>query len=164
MESVLFNPAQWNTEAVDTQHQAERCGKALDKLLKSSLLCCSEERIRLNYLVNSADFSFMRLMDVCSLFNFAISQAAETVEVLEDPEKRLVDIVSERKGDLINLHICNYFSGDVSFQNGFPQIGSSERKTLAMKGMKQIAQKYGGGMNASTEGDVFVLDIYLVRS
>lgn len=164
MKSVLFNPAQWNTDDDGTQSQAERCGKTLDKLLKSNLLCCSEEGIRLNYLVNSADFSFMRLMDVCSLFNFAISQAAETVEALEDPEKRLVDIVSERKGDLINIHICNYFSGDVGFQNGFPQIGSSERKALALKGMKQIAQKYGGEISAAVDGDAFVLDIYLMRS
>ena len=106
----------------------------------------------------------MRLMDLCSLFNSAIFQAAETVEIMEDPEKKLIDIVSERKGDLINIHICNYFSGDVIFQNGFPQIGRSERKTLAMRDMKQIAQKYGGGINATTAGDVFVLDIYLMRS
>jgi hypothetical protein len=30
--------------------------------------------------------------------------------------------------------------------------------------MQQIAQKYGGGINATTAGDVFVLDIYLMRN
>ena len=164
MKSVLFNSAQLNSNAGEAQYRSERYGSALDKLLKSSMLCCADEGIRLNYLVNSADFGFMRLMDLCSLFNSAISQAAETVEIMEDPEKKLIDIVSERKGDLINIHICNYFSGDVIFQNGFPQIGRSERKTLAMRDMKQIAQKYGGGINAATAGDVFVLDIYLMRN
>ncbi len=141
--------------------------EALDVLLTENSLRCSEEGISLTYMGNGADLGFMQTMDVYSLFGNAISNAVEAVEKLENPEKKIIDIVSERKGDLISIHIRNYFTGSLRFEDGLPQTGKTEEEGFhgyGMKSMKLIAEKYGGSLSVSSEGDLFMLDVFLMKS
>ena len=74
--------------------------EALDVLLTENTLRCSDEGIVLTYTGQGTDFSFMNTADVYSLFGNAISNAVEAVQKLEDPEKKVIDILSERRGEL----------------------------------------------------------------
>ena len=140
---------------------------ALDVLLTENSLRCSEEGIRLTFMGNGADLSFMQVMDVYSLFGNAISNAVEAVEKLADPEKKIIDIVSERRGDMVSIHISNYFDGKLRLEDGMPVTSKTWEEGFhgfGMKSMKLIAEKYGGSLSASTDGDLFTLDVYLMNS
>ena len=141
--------------------------EALDVLLTENSLRCSEAGIRLTYMGNGADLGFMQTMDVYSLFGNAVANAVEAVEKLEDPEKKIIDIVSECRGDLVSIHISNYFTGSLQYEDGLPKTGKTQEEGFhgfGMKSMKLIAEKYGGSLSASADGDLFTLDVYLMKS
>jgi len=141
--------------------------EALDVLLTENSLRCSEAGIRLTYMGNGADLGFMQVMDVYSLFGNAISNAVEAVEKLQDPEKKIIDIVSECRGDLVSIHISNFFDGELRMEDGMPLTSKTEEEGFhgyGMKSMKLIAEKYGGSLSASADGDLFTLDVYLMKS
>lgn len=141
--------------------------EALDVLLTENSLRCSEAGIRLTYMGNGADLGFMKTMDVYSLFGNAISNSVEAVEKLADPEKKIIDIVTESRGDLVSIHISNYFSGALQIEDGLPKTSKTGEEGFhgyGMKSMKLIAEKYGGSLRASAEGELFTLDIYLMKS
>ncbi len=116
---------------------------------------------------NGADLGFMQTMDVYSLFGNAVANAVEAVEKLEDPEKKIIDIVSECRGDLVSIHISNYFTGSLQYEDGLPKTGKTQEEGFhgfGMKSMKLIAEKYGGSLSASADGDLFTLDVYLMKN
>lgn len=97
-------------EAVNVYDSKIKTGnEALDVLLTKNSLVCKEEGISLTYTGNGADFSFMSTMDVYSLFGNAVDNAIEAVRKVEDPEKKIVDIVTERTGAMITVVVTNYF-------------------------------------------------------
>lgn len=139
--------------------------EALDVLLTENSLRCNEQGITLTYTGNGADFSFMNTMDVYSLFGNAISNAVEAVQKLDDPEKRVIDILSERKGSLLNITVTNFFSGSLKLEDGIPATSKAEEEGFhgfGMKSMRLIAEKYGGSLHVSTKDDLFTLHIYLM--
>lgn len=140
--------------------------EALDVLLTEKSLYCNEEGICMTYTGNGADLSFMNIMDVYSLFGNAVSNAIEAVSCLAVPEKKVIAIVVERKGDLTTINISNYFSGEICFEDGMPVTGKKEEEGyhgFGMKSMNLIAQKYGGSLKASVRGEIFNLGIYLLH-
>ena len=138
--------------------------EALDVLLTRNSLICGEEGISLTYTGNGADFSFMSTMDVYSLFGNAVDNAIEAVRKLKDPEKKIVDIVTEKTGDMITIVVTNYCEGPVKMADGLPVTDKTEEEGFhgfGMKSMRLLAQKYGGTMLVRQEEDLFVLTIRL---
>ena len=138
--------------------------EALDVLLTENSLRCSEAGIRLTYMGNGADLGFMQTMDVYSLFGNAITNAVEAVEKLEDAEKKIIDIVSECRGELVSIHISNYFSGTLQIEDGLPKTSKTGEEGFhgyGMKSMKLIAAKYQGELTFSASRGLFNLSVYL---
>lgn len=147
--------------------QVQTGNEALDVLLSEYSLHCGEQGITLTYTGNGADFSFMNVMDVYSLFGNAVSNAVEAVQQLADPEKKIIDIRSERRGSMINITVMNFFAGVLKIEDGIPQTSKTDEKGFhgyGMKSMQLIAQKYGGSLNASANADLFTLNIYLMQN
>lgn len=147
--------------------QVKTGNEALDILLTENTLRLEEEGITLTYMGNGEHFSFMPITDVYSLFGNAVNNAVEAVREVEDPEKRIINIVTERKGALINIGITNYYMGAISFDGGLPVTTKSDDQGFhgfGMRSMKLIAEKYGGGLSVTADGEVFDLGIYLMRS
>ncbi len=143
----------------------ETGNEALDVLLTANSIRCREEGISLTYTGNGADLSFMNIMDVYSLFGNAVSNAVEAVLKVSDSEKRIIDIVTERMGDIISISISNYFSGSISMEDGLPVTDKTDEAQFhgfGMKSMRLIAEKYGGRLTVEVEGDMFNLGIYLL--
>ena len=147
--------------------QVQTGNEALDVLLSEYSLHCDEQGITLTYTGNGADFSFMNVMDVYSLFGNAVSNAVEAVQQLADPEKKIIDIRSERRGSMINITVMNFFAGVLKIEDGIPQTSKTDEEGFhgyGMKSMQLIAQKYGGSLNASANADLFTLNIYLMQN
>lgn len=135
----------------------------LDVLLTEKILKCQMKQIRLTISGDSAPLSFVKTMDLYSLFGNAIDNAIEAVEQLEE-EKRIIDISIEERGDLIFLGFTNYYSGTLIFEDDIPQTSKAEEKGyhgFGMKSMKLIAARYGGELIISANDELFNLNIYL---
>ena len=146
--------------------QVRTGSEALDILLTENTLRLEEEGIILTYMGNGGDLGFMSTVDVYSLFGNAVNNAVEAVRGVKDPEKRIINIVTERKGDLVSINISNYFAGELIFEDGLPATTKTEEKGFhgfGMRSMKLIAEKYGGGLTAAADGEVFNLGIYLMQ-
>ena len=141
--------------------------EALDVLLKENSLHGAKEGIRFHYLGNGADLSFVNLMDVYSLFGNALENAVEAVRPLEEADRKLINIDLEKKGQMVVLHISNYYEGEVSFEDGLPLTSKTREEAFhgfGMKSMERIAEKYGGGLSATAKDGIFTLCIYLMAA
>ena len=146
--------------------QVRTGSEALDILLTENTLQLEAEGITLTYMGNGGDFGFMSTMDVYSLFGNAVNNAVEAVRRVKDPEKRIINIVTERKGDLVSVNISNFFVGELIFEDDLPATTKKEEEGFhgfGLRSMKLIAEKYGGGLTAAADKDVFNLGIYLMR-
>lgn len=135
----------------------------LDVLLMEKILKCQMKHIRLTISGNSAPLSFVKTMDLYSLFGNAIDNAIEAVEQLEE-EQRIIDISIEERGDLVFLGFTNYYSGKLVFEDSIPQTSKVEEQGyhgFGMKSMKLIAARYGGELAISVNDELFNLNIYL---
>ena len=140
--------------------------ETLDVLLTTYGLQCGEEGITLTYTGQGGDLSFMRPMDVYSLFGNAISNAVEAVQRVDDPEKRVIDIIAQRMGDMVSISISNFYSGMRRMEDGLPVTTKTEEEGFhgyGMKSMRLIVEKYGGSLTAAMDRDLFNLNIYLMK-
>lgn len=140
--------------------------EALDVLLMENNLRIGKEGIVLNYTGNGTDLSFMNVIDVYTLFGNAVDNAVEAVRKLPEAEKKIVNIVLERKGDMVIVNISNFFDGNIVFQGDVPETSKRENPGyhgFGMKSMKLIAEKYNGALHAKVNGDIFNLSIYLMK-
>lgn len=140
--------------------------ETLDVLLTTYSLQCGAEGIALTYTGRGGDLSFMRPMDIYSLFGNAVSNAVEAVQRVDDPEKRVIDIISQRMGDMVSISISNFFSGTRRMEDGLPVTTKTEEEGFhgyGMKSMRLIAEKYGGSLTAAVDQDLFNLNIYLME-
>ena len=152
-------------EAVRIYDSTYKTGNdALDVLLTENSLHCQTENILMTFTGNGKDLAFMNEMDVYSLFGNAISNAVEAARLVEDPEKRLVDIVVESRGKLVNISVSNYFNGEVRVVDGLPETTKKEEQGyhgFGMKSRRLLAEKYGGGISVDVKEDLFCLGVYL---
>lgn len=139
--------------------------EALDVLLTENNLRCSEEGIRITCMGYGEDLCFMNLMDVYSLFGNAIENAVEAVRKVSDSEKKIIDLVIEKVGDMISVNISNYYEGNIEMENDLPVSSKMVEQGFhgfGMKSMRLICEKYGGSLKVTTDEDLFILDIYLL--
>lgn len=137
--------------------------QALDVLLTEKNNKCQQKGIHLTCTGDGGILSFMKTMDIYSLFGNAVDNAIEAVDPLKD-EKKLIDISIEQRGNLVFLSFSNYFDGVLELQDGLPQTTKTEEvgyHGYGMKSMRLIAAKYDGELSVTTRGELFHLNIYL---
>lgn len=103
----------------------------------------------------------MKEEDIYSLFGNALDNAIEGVEKTRQPDKKVIELIVRRAGDMCSVHVENYFSGDLEYAEGLPITTHGDKNVhgFGMKSMRMNAEKYGGTMHVYTEEDVFYLDI-----
>lgn len=152
-------------DAVNAYDSKVKTGsEALDVLLTKNSLLCKAEGIALTYTGSGSDFSFMSTMDIYSLFGNAVDNAIEAVRRVENPEKKVIDIVTEKCGKMITIIITNYCNGQIKITDGMPVTTKAEEvgfHGFGMKSMRLLAEKYHGSLHVRLEEDVFVLTIIL---
>lgn len=137
---------------------------ALDVLLAECSSRCIRGGIELTYMGNGADMDFMKSVDVYSLFGNAIDNAIEAVRKVDDPEKRIIHVTTERKGDFLNIDIVNYYTGTLHMEDNLPTTTKDNDgfHGFGMKSMRTIVQKYDGEMRIETDRNLFELCMVLM--
>ncbi len=147
---------------VDVYDSVVRSGNdALDTILTEKSLYCEKHGITLSCIADGAALGFAKPADLYSFFGNALDNAIEAVERLDDPERRSIGLVVRRTGDMVSIHVENYFDGRVDFGgDGLPHTRKADEANhgFGTRSMKAIVEAAGGSLTCRAEGDVFHLD------
>lgn len=148
---------------VDVYDSAVRTGnEALDVILTEKSLLCDQEGICLGCIADGTALGMMPPSDIYSLIGNALDNAIEAARAVADPRRRSISLMLKRRGNMAILHVENYFAGTVRINgDGIAETTKADRSAhgYGMKSMRLIAERYGGFLHASTQGDVFHLNI-----
>lgn len=139
--------------------------EVLDVILSEEGLRCGKRSIQLICDVDGEQLWFMAENDLFSLFENALNNAVEAASEVEDPEKRMIKLKVRSVSGFVSVHVENSFSEkrNITFQDNLP-VSTKEDKNehgFGMRSIKMIVDKYGGGLNAFVDGDVFNLDVII---
>lgn len=152
-------------ELVEIYDGTVRTGlEVLDIILYEKNLQCREKGIKLTFIGDGGCLAFMNAMDIYSLFGNALTNAMEALDKTNDPELKTISVIVENKGDFIFVNTVNYFSGKLITENGLPVTDKENEKGFhgyGMKSIRNIAEKYQGGIAVNAEDGMFSLNIYL---
>lgn len=134
---------------------------ALDALLFVKGLVCEREGVTLSCIADGSALAFMDPVDIYSLVGNALDNSLDAVRKVADPEKRAIGLVARRTGGMLTLNVTNYFDGSVTMVDGLPQTTATDPTGhgLGSRSMRDVAEKYGGSVTFSSDGDVFHVNV-----
>ncbi len=134
---------------------------ALDTILTEKGLVCEREAIELTCIADGSALNFMTPAEIYSLFGNALDNALQATRAVDDPERRSVSLAVRRAGELVSIHVENYFTGERSWAaDGLPATTqrTEDGHGYGTRSMRQIVERHGGTLALGTRGDVFTLD------
>ncbi len=135
----------------------------LDIILTEKNLACLAHDITFTYMADAERLKTMRRGDIYTLFSNALDNAIECEKGIENKDERFIRLYVHPIGEMLHVHIENYFKGSLQFKDGLP-VTSKEDKTMhgfGVMSMRRTARKYGGELIVKTENGVFSVDIGL---
>lgn len=135
--------------------------ETLDLILAEKNLMHGKDGIVITCIADGKLLDFMSPMDMYSLFGNALDNAIEAVIKLEQ-SKRKIGFSVKRVGDMISVHVENYYDGKPLVDgSGLPKTtkGDQTYHGFGMLSMKTIAEKYGGTLAFETSNNTFSLNI-----
>lgn len=136
----------------------------LDVILTEKSMLCQAKKIMFTYIADGEKLKFMESGDIYSLFGNATENAIEYVEKLENEDKRFIHLSVKQSGELIAIHIENYYEGeDWNIDKGLPGTTKQNKSYhgFGLRSIQMTAEKYGGEMSVHAKDHLFVLDVIL---
>lgn len=140
--------------------------KTLDIILNNIGITCVKNNIQFNFSGEAQFLDVLTENEILSLFGNALENAIEAVKQVKEPNKRIITMTIEQKGDFLNVNILNYFVGKRKFKEGrliSTKPNSNNIHGFGTKSMEMIVKKYNGQINYYTFDDVFHLNMYLLK-
>ena len=137
--------------------------KVLDAVLTSKTLYCQNQGIGLTSVADGTALSFMSDMDISALFGNMLDNAIESVEKLDEREKRLIHLKVAKQKNFLRIHIENYCEKQLTFRNGLPVTTKNDHQFhgYGLKSIQSTAKKYGGSVLATMENNWFELSVLI---
>ena len=120
----------------------------LDAVLTSKSLYCQNNGIGLTCVADGSALNFMEDMDISALFGNILDNAIESVQKLNEQEKRLIHLSVAKQKQFLRIRCENYCEEQLKFENGMPVTTKKDRRFhgFGMKSIKSTAAKYGGSV------------------
>lgn len=140
--------------------------EVLDTLLTEKNLLCVNRGIRLSCAVSVQDLTQIGTVDLYTVLSNALDNAIEAVERLETPDMRTIRFSMEERGGMLYIEVENYCLGEIKWKNGFPVTSkaNAQEHGIGLRSIQTLAQRYGGDIEISTEGQIFLLQIAIPLS
>ena len=106
---------------------------------------------------------FMAEMDISALFGNVLDNAIESVEKLDDKEKRLIHLSVAKQKNFLRIRSENYTEEKITFKNGMPVTTKKDKRFhgFGMKSIQSTVRKYGGSVTAGVRDNWFELRILI---
>ena len=140
--------------------------EVLDVLIMNYKLKTLNNNIELTISGDASCLNFLSITDVSSLFGNAIENAIEAVTKVPNPDKKIISINIESKGDMISVSVFNFFEGEISIRDGLPLTSKKDDSLhgFGIKSIKRIVKKHGGDVSIDTQNNIFKLSFYLLNN
>ena len=140
--------------------------KVLDAVLTSKSLYCQNNGIGLTCVADGSALNFMEDMDISALFGNILDNAIESVQKLNEQEKRLIHLSVAKQKQFLRIRCENYCEEQLKFENGMPVTTKKDRRFhgFGMKSIKSTAAKYGGSVTTDLKKNWFELRILIPLS
>lgn len=139
------------------------CGhEAINIVLTEKNILCSTCGVKFSYIIDGTLFEFMTETEIYSLFGNALDNAVESCRKVSDPARRVIALKAARRGEMVVLHVENFFEAELNMVDGMPvttKKGSGHG--FGLRSIQQIAEKYGGVATVQAEGNLFKLTVVL---
>ena len=134
----------------------------VDVVLADKWEFAKKKNIKLTFLGDASQLSFMEEAEIYSLFVNILDNAFDAVLQLEDVRKRVISMILTEKENMILIQCSNYTSNQPVFNSEGLIKTSKENKALHGYGLKSIhaiAKKYNGYLSISSKDGLFVLKV-----
>lgn len=139
------------------------CGnETINIVLTEKNILCSTCGVKFSYIIDGTLFGFMSEMEIYSLFGNALDNALESCSKVSTPEKRVISLKAAARGDMVVLHVENFFEEALTMVDGMPQTtkkGSGHG--FGLRSIQNIAEKYDGIASVQVQGDLFKLTVVM---
>ena len=137
--------------------------EALDTILTEKSMYCLNRNIKLSCSVNTDKLAQISVVDLYTLLGNAIDNAIESVEKIQEVDKRIINLSIKNQGEMLHITLENYYEGNIIMKGKYPFTSKSNKENhgYGIKSIWLIAQKYGGEIQIHTENQVFLLQILL---
>ena len=137
--------------------------EALNTILMEKGLYCKLHNIQWTCVADGSCLAFMDVVDLYTLFGNAIDNAIESVERLEDEDKRIITASVWRRDSFAIIQVENYYEGSLTLRDGLPLTskGDTSSHGFGLKSMRRIAEKYRGTLSVKAEDNSFLLYVML---
>lgn len=139
------------------------CGHdAINVVLTEKNILCSTCGVKFSYIIDGTLFAFMSETEIYSLFGNALDNALESCSKVNEPEKRVISLKAARRGDMVVLHVENFFDAALNMVDGIPLTTKKESgHGFGLRSIREIAEKYNGVATVQAEGNIFKLTVVL---
>lgn len=161
MRDKYLNEIEEGIKAYEAQNKTGN--SVLDTILTGKNIYCLQHDITMKSVVDGTKLHFMEVMDICSIFGNALDNAIESVEKMEDADKRIIRVAVFSQNDLLMIRIENYFETQLKVDGGV-YVTTKKNKKYHGYGIKSIcytAEKYGGTAAINTNGQWFQINVLI---
>ncbi len=138
----------------------------LDTILWDKSQLCLLQDIQLSYVMDGHLFDQIEMDDLCVVFGGALDNAMEAVVKIEDRQRRLIHVKAMEQQGFLAICVENINDSPLEFQNGLPVTTKEDKSShgYGIKGIRYVAEKYGGKIMFTQEGYWFRLTILMRKS
>lgn len=137
--------------------------EVLDTVLTEKSLYCEANGIRLGCVADGSQLAILNPIDVYTVMGNALDNAIEAVQELNEPEKRMIDVLICRDHKFLVIQVVNPLVKELRFRNGLPV--STKPKNgyhgFGLKSIQHTVEQYGGFVAVQAENRYFSLKILI---
>ena len=133
----------------------------IDAILAEKKLYCDNNNIQLTYMIDGSKLNFIKAVDLYVIFGNALENAIECVSKIQNSDLRIISVIVNNHGKLINIEIENCYTEALDFENDVPRTNKKDKNYhgFGIKSIKYIVQKYHGNVVIFTDNNHFCLNI-----
>ncbi len=139
------------------------CGnETINVVLTEKNILCSTCGVKFSYIIDGTLFDFMSEMEIYSLFGNALDNALESCSKVTDPEKRVISLKAAARGEMVILHVENFYQDTLNMVDGMPQ--TTKKGTghgFGLRSIQSIAESHGGVASVNAADGLFKLTVML---
>lgn len=138
----------------------------LDTILTGKSLYCMQHHINVTCVADGNLINFISVMDICTIFGNALDNAIESVEKLEDVEKRLIQLAVYSQNKFLIIRFENYCESAFPVQELLPATTKQNKDYhgYGLKSIRRTVEKYGGTMTIRVDDNWFKLQLLIPLS
>lgn len=154
---------QMEKEIKSYEAQNKTGNKILDTILTGKSLYCQQNEIRLTAVADGTAISFMKDIDISTLFGNALDNAIESAKKVAEPQRRLIHFTVAKQKNFVRIRVENCYDEHLVFENGLPVTTKKEKEFhgFGLKSIQSTAKKYHGSVTVEAKDHWFELRILL---